>query len=137
MRHKIGRAATAVAALGIVAATLGAGTAQAGTGNTGEAFYRNGHEVAYVIFESRDSGGPEVVEVADRMADNHYVWVEVWDATAGGRKAICSTSGVSWKTCSVNLPEGHKVRLNVYRLNSTDSDFLGELHTSTGALPVA
>jgi hypothetical protein len=29
--------------------TLGAGTAQAGSGNVGQPFYRNGHQVAYVL----------------------------------------------------------------------------------------
>ena len=136
MKHKI-VSSGAAAALGLVAATLGAGAAEAGSGNSGQAFYRNGHEVAYVIFESRDSGGPEVVDVGDRLRDNHYIWTEIWDATAGGRKATCSAAELTWHSCSVDITEGHKVRINVYRLNSTDADFLGELHTSSGTLPTA
>ena len=137
MTRKIVSSVTAAAAFGLVAATLGAGAAQAGTGNTGQAFYRNGHQVAYVIFQSRDSGGPEYVDIGDRLRDNHYIWTEIWDATAGGRKGTCSAAELTWHGCYVDIAEGHKVRINVYRLNSTDADFLGELHTSTGALPVA
>jgi hypothetical protein len=123
--------------LGLVAATLGAGTAQAGSGNVGQPFYRNGHQVAYVLFESRDSGGPERVDVGDTLRDNHFIWTEIHDATTGGRKGTCSAAEPTWNDCFVHIAEGHKVRINVYRLDSTDSDFLGELHTSTGALPTA
>lgn len=136
MKYKI-VSAGAAAALGLVAATLGAGTAQAGT-SANSAFYRNGHKVAYVIFDARNSGGPEYVDVGDLLRDNHYIWTEITDVTAAtGRTSTCSAAELTWHGCYVDIPEGHRVRVNVYRLNSTDSDFLGEVLTRNGALPTA
>ncbi|MEV0787366.1 hypothetical protein AB0I52_31265 [Streptomyces sp. NPDC050423] len=68
-------------------------------------------------------------------ADNHYIWTEVYDVTAGKKKGTCRTG--SFKSCAFSIPEGHKVRINVYRMNSKDVEFLDEVHTKSGKLPTA
>ncbi|WP_432014976.1 hypothetical protein [Streptomyces cucumeris] len=125
---------TAAVAIGLALVT-GVGTAHA-EGNTVDYFSSGGKKRAMVIFEPRNSsGGPEIVTVDDRSKDGHYIYAEVYDATSGGKKGTCETS--SYKACEVNVKDGHKVRINVYRLNSRDSDFMGEVHTRAGKLPTA
>ncbi|MFF3259539.1 hypothetical protein ACFYWO_10230 [Streptomyces sp. NPDC002932] len=57
------------------------------------------------------------------------------DVTAGKKKGTCQTS--SFKSCAFGITEGHKVRINVYRMNSKGVDFLDEVHTKSGKLPTA
>ncbi|MBO0918339.1 hypothetical protein [Streptomyces laculatispora] len=128
--------ATVVTALGLTL-TAGAGTSGAAAKpNTVDYFYAGGKKVAGVVFEPRDSAkDAERVDVDDLRADNHYIWTEVYDVTAEKKKGTCQTS--TFKSCAFSIPEGHKVRINVYRMNSKDVEFLDEVHTKSGKLPTA
>jgi hypothetical protein len=59
--------------------------------------------------------------------DNHSIWTEVYDVSAKKKLGECQTS--SFKSCAFAIKEGHRVRINVYRLNSNDSDFMDEVLT--------
>ncbi|MET8807925.1 hypothetical protein [Streptomyces sp. NPDC004546] len=127
----------AAVALGLALAA-GAGTAHASTPkpNTVDYFSSGGKKRAMIVFEPRDSAkDDERVVVDDLSKDGHYVWTEIYDVTAQKLKGHCQTS--SWTECAYAIPEGHKVRINVYRLNKNDSDFMGEVHTKKGKLPTA
>lgn len=123
-------------ALGL-ALTAGIGTASAAAKpNTVDYFYSGGKKRAMVVFEPRDSArDDERVVVDDLSKDNHYIWTEVYDVTAEKKKGTCQTS--SFKSCAFAIPEGHKVRINVYRMNSNDVDFMDEVQTKSGKLPTA
>ncbi|NUQ96227.1 MAG: hypothetical protein HOY79_06555 [Streptomyces sp.] len=135
-RARAGIAAAVTFGLALAACAV---PAQAATPkpNTVDYFYSGGKKRAMVIFQPRDSArDDERVVVSDMSRDNHYVWTEVFDVTAEKLKGHCQTS-TSYKECAYAIPEGHKVRINVYRLNKNDSDFMGEVHTKKGKLPTA
>jgi hypothetical protein len=127
---------TAAMALGL-ALTVGVSTASAAAKpNTVDYFSSGGKKRAMVVFEPRDSAkDDERVVVDDLSKDNHYVWTEVYDVTAKKLKGHCQTS--SFTSCAYAIPEGHKVRINVYRMNKSDVDFMGEVQTKSGKLPTA
>ncbi|NGO40634.1 hypothetical protein [Streptomyces ureilyticus] len=126
----------AIAALGLTL-TASVGTASAAAKpNTVDYFSSGGKKRAMLVFQPRDSArDDERLVVDDLSSDNHYVWTEVYDVTAQRKKGECATS--SFKSCAFAIPEGHKVRINVYRLNSNNSDFMGEVLTRSGKLPKA
>lgn len=137
MRKSLTRVAvTAVTALGF-AVTAGVGTASAaGKPNTVDYFYAGKKRVAMVVFQPRDSAkDKERVVVDDMRADGHYIWTEVYDVTAQKKKGTCQTS--SYVSCAFAIPEGHKVRINVYRMNKKNVEFLDEVLTKSGKLPTA
>ncbi|MBP2052370.1 hypothetical protein J2Z21_005353 [Streptomyces griseochromogenes] len=137
MRKPMARAGITVAAALGLALTSGVATAHAAAKpNTVDYFSSGGKKRAMVVFEPRDSArDDERVDVQDLSRDGHYIWTEVYDVTARKLKGHCKTSGFT--SCPFAIPEGHQVRINVYRLNSHDSDFMGEVHTSKGKLPTA
>jgi hypothetical protein len=127
---------TVVMATGL-ALTAGVSTASAAAKpNTVDYFYSGGKKRAMVVFEPRDSAkDDERVVVDDLSKDNHYIWTEVYDVTAQKMKGHCQTS--SFTSCAFAIPEGHKVRINVYRMNKNDVDFMDEVQTKSGKLPTA
>ncbi|WP_329020948.1 hypothetical protein [Streptomyces sp. NBC_01601] len=120
-----------------LALTAGVSTASAAAkSNTVDYFSSGGKKRASIVFEPRDSAkDDERVVVDDMSKDNHYVWTEVYDVTAKKLKGHCQTS--SFTSCAYAIPEGHKVRINVYRMNKSDVDFMGEVQTKSGKLPTA
>ncbi|MGW1895557.1 hypothetical protein ACWCP6_35735 [Streptomyces sp. NPDC002004] len=137
LRNPIVRvSATVVTTLGL-ALTAGVGTASAAAKpNTVDYFYSGGTKRAMVVFEPRDSArDDERVDIQDLSRDGHYIWTEVYDVTAQKMKGHCQTS--SFTSCPFAIPEGHQVRINVYRKNAHDVDFMDEVQTRSGKLPTA
>ncbi len=127
--------ATAVTALALTFTGIGTASAAAKP-NTIDYFSSGGKKRAMVIFQPRDSSREaERVTVDDLSKDGHYIWTEIYDVTAGKKKGECQTS--SYTNCVYQIPEGHKVRINVYRMNSKNVDFMGEVNTKSGKLPTA
>lgn len=137
MNSHLARAGVTVVTAAGLALTAGVGTAAAAAKpNTVDYFYSGGKKRAMVVFEPRDSAkDAERVVVDDLSKDNHYIWTEVYDVSAQKKLGECQTS--SFKSCAFPIKEGHKVRINVYRLNSNDSDFMDEVLTKKGKLPTA
>ncbi|MCT9139384.1 hypothetical protein [Streptomyces violarus] len=126
---------TTVTALALTLTATGTATAAAKP-NTIDYFSSGGKKRAMVVFQPRDSSREaERVTVDDLSKDGHYIWTEIYDVTAQKKKGECQTS--SYKNCVYQIPEGHKVRINVYRMNSKNVDFMDEVTTKRGKLPTA
>ena len=126
---------TAAMALGLALTTGVSAANAAAKPNTVDYFFSGGKKRAMVVFSPRDSAkDDERVLVDDLSKDNHYVWTEIYDVTAKKLKGHCQTP---FKSCAYDIPEGHQVRINVYRMNKSDVDFMGEVQTKSGKLPTA
>jgi hypothetical protein len=122
--------------------TLGAGTAQASDAT--DQFYWNGHRVAVVVFNdfSNDYGqwSQASVGLADVWDDDHYLIAQIFDDWDEDTLEVCAVPDLSRHTCYYNLPDGHPIRIVVWRADNETSrhlTYLGTVEDGNGYLPRA